>query len=60
VFKYLLAVFAALIVAGASAQAQSNIGGVMTSVDGYVSTATGIAVAVLLFVLGRKVIRKLI
>jgi len=43
-----------------SANAQSDITGVTTSVSGYVTAATAVGIAVLLFVLGRKVIRKLI
>jgi len=43
-----------------AANAQTDIAQVTTSVSGYVTAATAVGVAVLLFVLGRKVIRKLI
>jgi len=43
-----------------NASAQTNIEQVTTAVSGYVTAATAVGVAVLLFVLGRKVIRRLI
>jgi len=55
---FLAAVAASLI--AASANAQSNIDQVTTAVSGYVDAAIVVGVAVLLFVLGRKVVRKLI
>lgn len=39
---------------------QTDITGVLTQVNTYVPTAVGIAVAILLFVLGRRVVRKLV
>jgi len=50
----------AMLVAVSSALAQSDIAGVTTAVDGYVDAAIAVGVAVLLFVLGRKVVRRLI
>jgi vacuolar-type H+-ATPase subunit I/STV1 len=44
----------------AHATAPTDIPGVTDAVSGYVTAATVIGVAVLLFVLGRKVVRKLI
>jgi len=60
--KYITAflVALALLVFGFDASAQSNIAQVTTSVSGYVDAAIVVGVAVLLFVLGRKVVRKLI
>lgn len=43
-----------------SASAATDIAGVTTSVDGYVTAAIVVGISVLLFVLGRKVLRKLI
>jgi len=43
-----------------SAMAQSNIDGVVDSVEGYVTAGIAVGVSVLLFVLGRKVVRRLI
>lgn len=40
--------------------AQSNIDGVVDSVEGYVTAGIAVGVSVLLFVLGRKVVRRLI
>jgi len=44
----------------ATAQAATDITGVINDVEGYMDAAIVVGVAVLLFVLGRKVIRKLI
>lgn len=59
-FNRLLAAIAFMLLAGSTAFAQTNIEEVTTAVNGYVGSAIGVGVAVLLFVLGRKVIRKLI
>jgi len=56
--KFLMA--GLLAVGAMAANAQTDITGVTTSVSGYVTAATTIGIAVLLFVLGRKVVRKLI
>jgi len=40
--------------------AQSNIDQVVDTVDGYRTAAVAVGIAVLLFVIGRKVVRKLI
>jgi len=42
-----------------SARAQSNIDGVIDSVEGYVTAGIAVGITVLLFVLGRAVVRKL-
>jgi len=42
------------------ANAATDIAGVTTSVSGYVTAATVVGIAVLLFALGRKVLRRLI
>jgi len=42
------------------ANAATDIAGVMTDVGGYQTTAMVIGVAVLLFVLGRKIVKKLV
>jgi len=55
------AVAAALLLVGTlAASAQTDIAQVTTTVSSYVTAATTVGIAVLLFVLGRKVIRKLI
>lgn len=53
-----------LLVCGAAvtpmlAQAQSDITGVTSAVSGYKDAAIVVGIAVLLFVIGRKVVRKL-
>jgi len=49
-----------LLATGMAASAQTDITQVTSTVSGYVTAATTVGIAVLLFVLGRKVIRKLI
>lgn len=56
----LAAVATVATVAVTSARAQSNIDGVVDSVEGYVTAGIAVGVSVLLFVLGRKVVRRLI
>jgi len=61
--KKFVALFTFLFVLlGSSAMAAdpTDITGVTTSVQGYVTAAIVVGIAVLLFVLGRKVIRRLI
>jgi len=54
-----------LLVAGAVvgtsfvASAQSDITGVVDSLDGYLTSAVAIGVAILLFTLGRAIVRKI-
>jgi hypothetical protein len=43
-----------------TANAQTDITGVMTSVSGYKDAAIVIGIAILLFVIGRKVVRRLV
>ena len=43
-----------------SAMAQTDISGVTTAVSGYKDAAIVVGIAILLFVIGRKVVRKLI
>lgn len=43
-----------------AASAQTSIDGVITEIDGYLDAAIAVGIAVLLFVLGRKVVRRLI
>jgi len=60
-FLHRAAVVAALTLATVgTASAQTDIAQVTTAVSGYVTAATAVGVAVLLFVLGRKVVRRLI
>jgi hypothetical protein len=40
-------------------QAQTDIGSTITTVSGYWTTAEGLGVGILLFVLGRKVVKKI-
>lgn len=47
----------AALVAG-TASAQSNITGVLDSLDGYVTAGIAIGVSILLFTLGRAIVRK--
>lgn len=54
-----LALAGAFIAMGvASANAQTDITGVITALDGYFDAALAVGVAVLLFVLGRTIVRK--
>jgi len=54
-----LALAAAFVAVGVStASAQTDITGVVTSLDGYLDAAIAIGVAILLFTLGRAVVRK--
>lgn len=50
---------ATLIAAPFAAKAQSDITGVIDSVEGYVTAGIAVGVTVLLFLLGRAVVRKL-
>jgi len=54
---FLLALVA-MIVGTMSASAQTDIAQVLTTVDNYQTTAVGIGIAILLFVIGRRVIKK--
>ncbi|WP_174834712.1 hypothetical protein [Staphylococcus aureus] len=56
---FCLLAFLAVMIA-ASAQAASDITGALSSVSGYVDAAITIGITVLLFVLGRKVVSKLV
>jgi len=58
--KFLAVLAVAMTGFAALAVPPTDIPGVTTEVSGYVDAATAIGIAVLLFVLGRKVIRKLI
>jgi len=51
---------AGLTAAAASANAATDITGVISDVSGYMDAAIVVGIAVLLFVVGRKVVRKLI
>lgn len=42
-----------------AANAQTDITGVITALDGYRSAAVAVGIAVLLFVLGRTIVRKI-
>jgi len=55
-----LCVAAFLGVMTVTSHAQTDITGVITAVDGYLDAAIAVGIAVLLFVLGRKVVRRLI
>lgn len=55
-----LAVPAVLGAAMATANAATDITGVITDVTGYVNAAIVVGISVLLFVLGRRAVRKLI
>jgi len=44
--------------AAVSARAATDITGVIDDVDGYYTAAAGVGIAVLLFVLGRAIVRK--
>jgi len=50
----------ALMVFTSAAFAQTDITGVITEIEGYLEPAIAVAIAILLFVLGRKVVRRLI
>ena len=41
------------------ALAQTDLTGTLTSVNGYWTTAEGIGIAIILFVVGRKVVKKI-
>jgi len=58
--KKMLGVGAVLAVGALPMLAQTDMNGVVDSVDTIVTAATGLAIGVLLFVLGRKVLKKLI
>jgi hypothetical protein len=54
-----LAVGALALLSTVAANAQTDIAAVLTSVTGYQNTAIGIGVTILLFVVGRGIVRKL-
>jgi len=54
-----LLVAAILMAAAQGARAQSNIDGVLDSLDGYKTAGIALGVAILLFTLGRAIVRKL-
>ena len=58
--KAMQAIGAAVAVASsaASAFAQTDIGTTLSTVNGYWTTAEGLGIGILLFVIGRKVVRK--
>jgi hypothetical protein len=57
-FLMLLAAVALLAFAN-SASAQTDLTGTLTSLNGYWTTAEGIGIGVILFVVGRKLVRKI-
>lgn len=59
VSAFMVFAFAFLVLASA-ANAQTDITAVISTVDGYLDAAIAVGIAVLLFVLGRKVVRRLI
>jgi len=56
---FLVMAFAFLLVGVTAARAQSNIDGVLDSLDGYKTAGIALGVAILLFTLGRAIVRKL-
>lgn len=57
VYIMLLLAFLAIVV---QAQAQTDMTGVVSAVEGYVDAGIAVGIGVLLFVLGRRVLRKLV
>jgi len=57
-FAALLAIVFAFVLATLPASAQTDITQVITTVDGYLTAAIVVGVAVLLFTLGRAIVRK--
>jgi len=55
----LLALVLALALGAIPAMAQTDLTGTLTSLNGYWTTAEGIGIAVILFVVGRKIVRKI-
>jgi len=51
--------FLAVLSAGSVAMAQTDITGVISALDGYREAAVAVGIAILLFVLGRTVVRKI-
>jgi len=49
----------ALVAATAAANAQSDIAGVTTAVSGYATAAIAVGVTIMLFLIGRGVVKKL-
>jgi len=56
----LLTLVALLFLSAPTVHAQSNISQVITTVDGYFTAAVAVGIAGLLFVLGRRVLKKAI
>jgi len=50
---------AALVATSVAANAQSDIAGVTTAVSGYATAAIAVGITIMLFVIGRGVVRKL-
>ncbi len=55
----LLGLFALVAVLTGVASAQTDIGSTLTSVNGYWTTAETLGIGILLFVIGRKVVKKI-
>jgi len=58
-FAAMFAVVAALLLTVVGANAQTDIGGVITAVEGYTDAAIALGIIIMLFVIGRAVVRKL-
>lgn len=59
-FAALLLLMVAFLALAISAQAQTDMTGVVSAVEGYVDAGIAVGIGVLLFVLGRRVLRKLV
>lgn len=58
-FLMVLALVLVLGLSASVASAQTDLTGTLTSLNGYWTTAEGLGIAVLLFVIGRKIVRKI-